>query len=390
MHKKLKIMHIVPALTKGGGERVALELMNHAVSSGHQVTLILAFPVNPLLLFYLLRPEINVIYMAGENNSKITRYIKAFFWAIRHKKTVLSQDFIHCHLTFGSFFGSLIWGLKLVCRKKHPFIVETYHSVGMPMSLYMRWAHAKMARWRDVFVLMAQDPYWDSFTKLNKNLEIAIIPNGASGSADNALDQLEKASYRKSIGIPDKCTFVIGTIGRLSKERQPWLYIPIFLHIASIFGRDVHFVIGGDGVEWNHMQKLVKESGIADQIHLPGLVLNPVQPFSIFDLYLTINVGNTTGIAAMEAALYGLPVIGVQVLKDQKEFMENWIWSSSNSIEVANKIKSLIINRQEREALASFQRDYANKHHTMQTMVSAYDNLYQRILNQSIQARKGL
>ena len=42
----MNIVHVVPALTKGGAERVAVELANHAVGSGHKVTLIAGWSVD--------------------------------------------------------------------------------------------------------------------------------------------------------------------------------------------------------------------------------------------------------------------------------------------------------------------------------------------------------
>ena len=41
---------MLPALTKGGGEKVAVELANHAARAGHNITIIVGWSVNPRLL----------------------------------------------------------------------------------------------------------------------------------------------------------------------------------------------------------------------------------------------------------------------------------------------------------------------------------------------------
>ena len=92
-----------------------------------------------------------------------------------------------------------------------------------------------------------------------------------------------------------------------------------------------HFVIAGDGPELDEVRRAAKRAGIAKQLHFPGFVVKPALPFSIFDLYITVSVGETTGIAALEAAMFGLPVIAVQLRKDYSHGATDWIFSSSES-----------------------------------------------------------
>ena len=67
----MNIVHVVPALTKGGAERVAVELANHAVGSGHKVTLLLGWSVDPLLLRKFLKVEVSVIYISKGSTSRL-------------------------------------------------------------------------------------------------------------------------------------------------------------------------------------------------------------------------------------------------------------------------------------------------------------------------------
>ena len=47
------------------------------------------------------------------------------------------------------------------------------------------------------------------------------------------------------------------------------------------------------------------------------------------NLYVTLNIGKLTGLAAMEAAYSGLPVLGIQ-LSDYSTQANDWIWSSKD------------------------------------------------------------
>ena len=63
----LNIAHIVPALTKGGAERVAVDLANCSARDGHSVSLIVGWKVDAELLFERLDPKINVIYISDNS-----------------------------------------------------------------------------------------------------------------------------------------------------------------------------------------------------------------------------------------------------------------------------------------------------------------------------------
>lgn len=379
----MKIVHVLPALTKGGGERVAVELANHAVRVGHQVTLIAGWPVDPALLRDALIPEVHVVYLSISTESAIGRYFSLIPWFWRHRLWLADQDILHCHLTYGAIFGTIAKALR---RGKRPSIVETYHAVGMPIPWLKRWFHARLAAHRDAIVLMAEDVFWCQFLTRHPDLLSKFIPNGISISGTKCIEETQKMNYRKEVGIPENCRFVIGTVGRIAPDRKPWLYLPIFAEIARVLGPEVHFVIGGDGSELDRMNALVIEQGLGGRVHLPGLVRDPSLPFSIMDLYVTLNLGKLTGMAAMEAASSGVPVLGIQLLPGYSPGANDWIWSSSDPLELAGQAITLIQSPTDRKALAERQNAYVRDHHTTEAMARSYYALYRASI-QKFQAK---
>ena len=57
----MKIVHVIPALTKGGAERVVVDLANAAVEEGHEVSIVAAVPAPPQLVAHALRPEVCLV-----------------------------------------------------------------------------------------------------------------------------------------------------------------------------------------------------------------------------------------------------------------------------------------------------------------------------------------
>jgi glycosyltransferase involved in cell wall biosynthesis len=377
----MKLVHVIPALTKGGGEKVVVHLANHAVSVGYQVTIIAAYPVDPLLLQDELSEQIEIRFVSKNFSSKLRKYFHLVLWVCNNGSWLASQDVIHCHLTYSSFLGTLVKLWQRIFKNRRPFVVETYHAVGMSIPRWLRWFHARLISSKDGVVFMAKDPYWSRFLSEHPSLKSKTIPNGISFFESEKVGLNAREAYRKTLGIPDECKFVLGTVGMLRPDREPWRYLPIFSEVAKVFGSEVHFVIAGGGTEkeFNHMRSLVQEYDLEGKVHMPGLVTDSKLPCSIMDLYITLNIGAITGIAALEAAISGLPVLAYQMLQEYQRKSEDWIWSSINPIEIAERAIQLIKSPKELDELAKYQSAYVKENHTSEVMANSYYDFYQVI-----------
>jgi glycosyltransferase involved in cell wall biosynthesis len=373
----MKIAHILPALTKGGAERVAADLACQAVSDGASVTIVAGWSVDPALLQNALDKRITVSFVSKLSTPKVIRYFLIFHWLWRNRDWLASQDIIHCHLTFATVFATFVRFFCFALRLRRPVIVETCHSAGMPVPIRFRWLHAWMVARFDAYALVANDDYWNGFLRRHPDLPSALIPNGISFSALGSVEPSICSAYRRdTLNIPEHTCFVVGTIGRLEADRQPWLYIPIFKLIAEKLGDNVHFVLAGSGGEQQRILKLVHENNMQDKIHLPGLILEPRFPLSVMDIYITLNVGNITGIAALEAAYSGIPVIGIQLQSDYIPKVDDWIWSNIDATAVASKVIELLQSEGDRQTVAKKQAERVRSVHTVMAMAQSYEQLY--------------
>ena len=372
----MKIAHVLPALTKGGGEKVAAELANHAARTGHKITMIVGWAVDSKLLRDTLLPDVNVIFVSKPMGPRIGHYIRLIIWFWMNRELVDRQDIIHCHLSYGSMFACLVSIRRLVTRKKTPQIVQTNHSVGAPMSYLRRWLQAFCARQSDALALIAEDEYWSLFAKKYPKIRTEVIVNGISHQANTSISASDKHQYRRQFGIPTNCKLVVGAIGRMTVDRQPWMYLPVFGEIAREFGTDVHFLIAGGGGELDRMRALSVDQRLVEQVHFPGEVNEPMKALSAMDLYISINVGPITGLAGMEAASFGLPVIAMQFTSGYCAAPADWIWSSTNQLEVAKRACELLRSPSNLNSLAVKQQSYVQSHYTIEAMAKSYYDLY--------------
>lgn len=375
----MKIVHLLPALTKGGGERIAVDLANHAAKSGDQVTVVAAYEVDPGLLRNSLHESVEVRYISRDRHGRVRHYLNGLIWLSRNRAWLAEQDILHCHLTYASVIGTLVRLLRTPRHAGRPAVIETYHGVGMAFPAAIRWLHSRLATQRDALVLMAVDDYWQRFAERRPKLLCQVIANGVA-VPEGSVGEQERLAYRRQIGIPDDCERIVGTVGQLRPDRQPWLHLPIFADIARALGPSCHFVIAGDGPEFGRLKELVRKSGLEERIHLPGLVQSARLPVSIMDLYVTLNVGQITGIAALEAAFERKPIVAIQLLKDYKPAASDWIWSSSDPAEVAAHAIALLKSPERLAALAARQQDHVRANHVVDVMADAYRALYRRAI----------
>lgn len=125
----MKITHVLPALTKGGGERVAADLASQATLAGHEVTIIAAWPVDSAQLRDSLHPNVRIFYVSDSIDSKLGVYLSILPWLWRHRSWLAEQDILHCHLTYGEAFGAVVRFFHAAFGSQLPAVVETYHAV---------------------------------------------------------------------------------------------------------------------------------------------------------------------------------------------------------------------------------------------------------------------
>lgn len=373
----MKVIHVLSGLTKGGGERMAVELANEAVQKADEVTILAGWPEDPAYLQDKIHPNVTIKFIAS---TKKNSYLKIIPWILANRKFIYNNDVLHCHLTYGSVFGCIASILlKKILRNKTPITIETNHAVGMPVPKFNLWLHSRMVLLLDGMALMAKDPYWDNFILKHPSLITEIIPNGISVLKPEN-DSEQKQKFLTEIGMPQNSKYLIGSISMLRADRKPWLYVPVFYEIYKVLGDQTHFVLGGSGDEHDRIEKLIQELGLSNNFHLIGLVNKPASIISNMDIYLSVSAGETAGISMIEAAMCNIPVVGIQLIENYQAKAGDWVWSNPDTNEVAEKIIFLLQNADERNKLAAIQNKYVTTHFTAEAMYASYNSFYKQVL----------
>lgn len=362
----MRIIQVLPHLSKGGAERVVVELSNALFYAGHEVDLLLGFPVDPALNQQFLDKRVTVHFISQTSANHLFVYWKLPFWVLRNWKVLKSYEAIHCHLTLGLVFGTFISLLRKFTRSKNPRLIATCHDVGTGISWARKVINERLSYFFDVFALMAQDAQWRNFISIKKRENIQIVVNGISPSL----------WFKKTKQPSGKDFWTIGTISRLQAERMPWLFLHTFSHVSKLTDGRVRFVLGGDGPERETLIALSDRLELSESLSMPGLIQNPSQILEDLDLYVGLNVEEVIGIAGLEAVFSGVPVVSIQISPTYANGANDWIWSDQDPQIVGAKIADLLGDQKKLAELARSQYSLALQNYSIERMRDDYLDLY--------------
>ncbi|MFJ6321331.1 MULTISPECIES: glycosyltransferase family 4 protein [unclassified Rhizobium] len=119
------------------------------------------------------------------------------------------------------------------------------------------------------------------------------------------LHQIERATARAAFGLPEHAWLAVSS-GRMAPSKNQVALVGALAHLP-----DMHLAIAGAGPEWDAIITLAENQHVRDRLHLIG----EVPPSRIFeflaagDVYAFASTTETFGLAAVEAAISGLPVV---------------------------------------------------------------------------------
>lgn len=260
-----------------------------------------------------------------------------------------------------------------------PKVVTSQHSLS-PLSgrlAVLMTRHAHRHSDRVVAVSEAVRRYMTESEGIQHD-RIVVIPNGV----DTQKFQPENREViRKSLGIADD-ELVIGAAGRLTpvKGFDTLIEAASRLHKSGISAR---VLIAGEGPERHHLQALISEAGLVEQIQLLGLRNDLASLYSAFDVFVLSSLREGSPGVVLEAMASECPVVATavggvpEIIQDRRSGL---LVPPGDAESLASTLAELWGDESQRGLLARSGRVRVQQFFNLDAIADQYKRLYSELL----------
>ncbi|KAA3617970.1 MAG: glycosyltransferase family 1 protein [Calditrichaeota bacterium] len=381
--KKIKVIHIITHLHVGGAQDNTLLTVERHDRKKIDVTLMCA-PDGYWVERAQKIPDLRLVFI-----DKLTRPIhpisdiSAFFQIYSHLKKE-GYDIVHTHSSKPGFLGRIAAKMAKV-----PIVVHTIH--GFPFHDFMSpvlrrfftYLEKQCAKLSDKMITVSN-------LNLKKAVQLQIAPAEKFTNIYSGIDfcnfdkKVDCNKKRAELGIPDD-HFIVGMIGRQSKQKSPWNLIKAAPAILKAHPKTC-FVSVGSGELFKDMQKLVNTMNLSEKFIFLGQRHDIAELLQIFDVYTLPSQWEGLGRSLTEAmylkkAIVASDVEGVpELVEDGKTGL---LVPPNNPALLAESIISLLANQKKREQLGANAHNRVKEDFQAAKMVDDIENLYEECLHGS-------
>jgi glycosyltransferase involved in cell wall biosynthesis len=394
MPDKIKVIHIITRLDKGGSARLdkggsaenTFLTVKGLDKEKYDVTLMSGPVDDPSQERRKQVEDSGVQYI---HIHKLVRNINVLYDSIALFKIsrFLSKekfDIVHTHTSKAGLLGRFaakLAGIPRIVHTPHGHVFFGYF--GLLKTKIFIFLEKLAARIADKIVTLTSREKSDYISyKIAREEKFVVIHSGIELSKYQELSQDEKTKLKKEIGLPSN-SFVVGTVGRLVPVKAPELLIkasqPLFTQYP-----DTYFVFAGDGPLKKDLHIAAKEIGGEKNIVFLGWRDDAHRILSIFDVFCLPSLNEGMGRVLAEAMAHGIPIVASNVggIPDLVIHEKNgFLVPSQNTEELAKYIQVLIADEEKRKKMGEAGKKMASRF-SSDTMVENINDLYEELMTQ--------
>ena len=302
MNKRIRVLHVAEAA--GGVERYLQTLFKY--SDKEQVENILVCSQNyDYEKFKRLADRVIVLKMAHDiqpsSDIKVERTLRRII-------KQLKPDIVYAHSSKAGAFARIAdLGLNnKVIYNPHGWAFNMQQSA-KKQEMY-KWVEKLSADFCDKIVCISDAERESALReKICKPSKLQVIYNGID------LEEIEKAASmsRVQLGIPEDA-FVVGMVGRLSKQKAP----DTFVKAAKLIKEKIpnaFFLMVGDGELRGQIEGLINQYDLGSSFLITGWVDNPTAYMKIMDVGMLLSRWEGFGLGLPEYMACGVPIVATNV-----------------------------------------------------------------------------
>lgn len=297
---KKKVLLVAGNFSSGGIERVLVYLLQKIDKHHFDIDLAVNFLDEKSIFLPILKQNNITILIYGSSPNTRTLYMN--IWKVAKLMANKNYDIVHSNL---AFFNAIIMFLGYFFQIKKR--ISHCHASEKLSFNYKTFRYFTKLPLRWVILLFATD-LWGVSQNANQYLygktkKARVMPNGIDTNLF-AYNKFLRDTIRKERKLSNK--FVLGHVGRFSKEKNQSFIIKVFWHILKDIPEAILYFVG-TGEEEKHIRKLISDYGIEQKVIICHPSLSISGFYQMIDCFVFPSLYEGFGIALLEAQCSGLP-----------------------------------------------------------------------------------
>ena len=371
-NRKIKILHIIKSLGRGGAEMLLPETLNQHDKDQFEFHYIYFLPWKNQVVKEIQDNGGDVKCFPAGNNVTILMKVRQLAAYIRNNKI----DLVHCHLPWAGIVGRLAGKMAkvpVVYTEHNKW--ERYHKLTFAMN--------KLTFPLQERVIAVSDDVSNSIRTFYKkqNPLIDVVLNGVNTSKFVRQSEYD-VDIRAQLNIPaHKKVIGIISVFRVQKRLPEWLDIAEKIHAAN---PDTYFLIVGDGPLKEELHSKVKDKKMNEYLHFAGLQ-KEVRPYlKAMDIFMMSSEFEGLPIALLEAmSMETIPACttagGIPELVHDGQ--NGVLVPVEHPLQLADKVLGLLQDSETMKRYSLAARETVDREFGMQQMVRSLEKIYREILN---------
>lgn len=371
--KKIKVVHILPMLSPGGAERVAVHIVKGLNRQRYE----------PAVVSFTGRLECDLDRLLEEAGVEV-RYLgkrPGFDYRVYSRLHLVLRDWrpdvVHSHLHV------LRYALPSLLLLKDASLLHTVHNLAeREIEPRARWIQRYAFNHGVVPVAVAREAAL-SVKRLYGIQRCHVIPNGIP-TACYGYPHVPRRDWRARVGFGNNDVLFV-CVARFAPQKNHALLLKAFAQ-GPASDPNAHLVLVGEGVLREQLEGRAKDLGLARQIHFLGLRTDIPEVLGAMDVFVLSSDYEGNPLSVIEAMAAGLPIVstaagGVPDLFESGK--EGFLVQPGDVQGLSNAMASLLGNPEARQSLGMAAARRARENFDVSTMVQAYERVYEDLVERS-------
>lgn len=314
-------------------------------------------------------------------------FIKLLKLLIRTK-----PDILHTHTAKAGALGRLAGIFAGVPVKIHTFHGHVFDGYFSPARTKLFVAIEKFLGIFTDKVIVVSESVRDEIVnrlKIVRSDKCAVIKLGFDLKDFLNNDKLKGVLKRELDIGPD--VLLVGIVGRLVPIKNHKMFLSAARKVKDVMpGREIKFLIIGDGELRQCLEKKAKDAGLEDDVIFTGWIKDIAKAYADLDIVALTSLNEGTPVSLIEAMASAKPVVATSVggVKDIITDGANGLLVDSNdAVNFSDKILSLLKDGKKREDMGLKGRESVRSSFHRDRLIKETESLYNDCLNRRLKGK---